>query len=338
MLLEPIEPFGVVVSNYTLDQLAEPQVQARLVDAWHAADGLLVLRGLILTPVELVEVGRVFGDVENMVETRMRPNAIMPGQPEIFLVHNVDFSRKPGGRPKGGDHEVQYPQRRGWHSDQSYRRPPPDASILYCASPAASGQGDTLFCDNATAYDELDDSIRTQVDSMQMLHAASTMGRSEAAVRRNPGVGDAPQGERHKYLAPVAQPVVRVHPVTGRRALYLGTSGQSDWLNGPVIGMQPGPDGAGGAFLRELIHFATAPERVVRHQWRAGDAVLYDNRVLMHSATWFDSELARREMWRLTIHTPAGPGKGLATTGRPSWEVDRWGSDPKQSTEDRAKL
>lgn len=323
MLFEAIRPFGVVVSDYSLTELDEPDVQARLVDAWHAADGLLVLRGLMLKPSELVAVGKVFGAVENMIETRMRPNAIMDEQPEIFLVHNKDFTRKPGGRPEGGDHEVQYPQRGGWHSDQSYRSPPPDASLLYCAAPAVPGQGDTLFCDNARAYDELDDATRLKVESMLMLHSASTMGRTEAAVRRNPGVGDPPQGERQKYLAPVAQPVVRVHPVTGRRALYLGTSGQSDWLDGPVVGMEPGPDGAGGDFLREMIHFATAPERVVRHHWQAGDAVLYDNRVLMHSATWFDAELARREMWRLTIHTPAGPGTGFDTTKRPSWEVDR---------------
>ena len=222
MRLDAIEPFGVVASDFALAELADPSVQARLVDAWHEAQGLLVLRGTILEPPDLVALGKCFGRVENMVETRMRPNAIMDEQPEIFLVHNKDFSRKPGGRPEGGDHEVQYPQRKGWHSDQSYRKPPPDASMLYCASPAAPGQGDTLFCDNAAAFDSLPDSLREQADSLLMLHAASTMGRSEAAVRRNPGVGEPPQGERHKYLAPVAQPVVRTHPVTKRRALYLG--------------------------------------------------------------------------------------------------------------------
>ena len=97
-----------------------------------------------------------------------------------------------------------------------------------------------------------------------------------------------------------------------------------------MVGMEPGPDGAGGDLLRELIHLATAPERVVRHEWQAGDAVLYDNRVLMHSATWFDAELARREMWRLTIHTPAGPGPGFDTSELPSWEINRWGDQGQQ--------
>ena len=115
------KPFGVVVSDYTVAEVHEPDTQARLVNAWHAADGLLVLRGLVLTPAELVALGKVFGTVESMIDTRMRPEAIMDEQPEVFLVHNKDFTRKSGGRPEGGDHLVQYPQRGGWHSDQSYR-------------------------------------------------------------------------------------------------------------------------------------------------------------------------------------------------------------------------
>ena len=93
MRFEPISPFGVVASDYTLAELADPSVQARLVDAWHDAGGLLVLRGTLLSPSELVEAGKIFGRVENMVETKMRPEAIMETHPEIFLVHNVDFSR-----------------------------------------------------------------------------------------------------------------------------------------------------------------------------------------------------------------------------------------------------
>lgn len=322
MRFEPISPFGVVASDYTLAELADPSVQARLVDAWHDAGGLLVLRGTLLSPSELVEAGKIFGRVENMVETKMRPEAIMETHPEIFLVHNVDFSRAVPPRPEAGDHVLRYPERKGWHSDQSYRKPPPDASILYCVTPAAPGQGDTLFCDNAAAYESLAADAQAQVDGVVMLHAAGNMGRGEAAVRANPGVGAPPTEyaqSQAEFLQSVAIPAVRTHPATGKRALYLGTSGQSDWLEGPVVGMEPGPDGAGGRYNAELIRHATKEEGVVRHEWQPGDAVLYDNRVLMHAATWFDKELARREMWRLTIHTPAGPGPELAGE-RPSWE------------------
>ena len=64
----------------------------------------------------------------------------------------------------------------------------------------------------------------------------------------------------------------------------LGTSGQSDRLEGPVVGMEPGPDGAGGRYNASLLHHATDPKRVVRHAWQAGDAVLYDNRVVRTQA------------------------------------------------------
>ena len=149
--------------------------------------------------------------------------------------------------------------------------------------PGAEGQGDTFFCDNAAAFDALSPAEQAEAASRKIIHAAGSLGRSEQNVRKHPGVGAPPSGngiaERIDFLEPQHQPVVRTHPVTRRRALYLGTSGQSDWLEGPVVGMEPGPDGAGGAWMGEHIHRATDPSRVYRHAWQAGDAVLYDNRV-----------------------------------------------------------
>ena len=77
---------------------------------------------------------------------------------------------------------------------------------------------------------------------------------------------------------------MRRHPVTGARSLYL-VMGQADWLEGPIVGLEPGPDGEGGRVLRELMTHATDPRFVYAHEWSAGDLVLYDNRCLMHAAT-----------------------------------------------------
>ena len=77
---------------------------------------------------------------------------------------------------------------------------------------------------------------------------------------------------------------MRRHPVTGARSLYL-VMGQADWLEGPIVGLEPGPDGEGGRVLRELMTHATDPRFVYAHEWAAGDLVLYDNRCLMHAAT-----------------------------------------------------
>jgi taurine dioxygenase len=200
---------------------------------------------------------------------------------------------------------VQFPERKGWHSDQSFRRPPPDGSLLYCARPALPNQGRTLFCDASAAYEGLQQSEAAQVEQMEIIHCITSAGRSEASVRSG-NIQNSRSDEGARYLQPVRQPAVRVHPVTGRRSLYL-VMGQADWLDGPVAGMEPGPDGAGADALRKLMSHATQPRFVYSHEWSAGDCVLYDNRCLLHAATWFDESAARREMWRLTVTGNPGP-------------------------------
>ena len=193
MRFERLQPFGVVATEWALEDLSNPEQSARLVSEWHDAGGLLVLRGRLLEPEALVAVGRTFGEVENMVDTQMRPESIHEEVPEIFLVHNRNFSRAIPARPKDGDHVLQWPQRKGWHSDQSYRKPPPDASIIYCKRPGADGQGDTFFCDNAAAFDALSPAEQAEAAGRFIIHAAGSLGRSEQSVRKHPGVGAPPR-------------------------------------------------------------------------------------------------------------------------------------------------
>ena len=119
MRFERLQPFGVVATEWTLEDLSNPEQSGRLVSEWHEAGGLLVLRGRLLEPEALVRVGHTFGEVENMVDTQMRPESIHEDVPEIFLVHNRNFSRAIPARPKDGDHVLQWPQRKGWHSGAS---------------------------------------------------------------------------------------------------------------------------------------------------------------------------------------------------------------------------
>ena len=115
---------------------------------------------------------------------------------------------------------------------------------------------------------------------------------------------------------PQRQPVARVHPVTGKRALYLCEYGQMDWLEGPFVGMQPGPHGDGAALLAELMAHLTRPEFVYVHEWTPGDLVVWDNRCLVHAATWFDADHEARVMWRTTV----SGNPGAAYAGEPkSW-------------------
>jgi taurine dioxygenase len=92
--------------------------------------------------------------------------------------------------------------------------------------------------------------------------------------------------------------------------------GQMDWLDGPIVGMQPGPHGDGAALLLELMTHLTRPEFVYVHEWTRGDVLVWDNRCLVHAATWFDAEREQRVMWRTTVS--GNPGAAYAGE-RKSW-------------------
>jgi taurine dioxygenase len=110
--------------------------------------------------------------------------------------------------------------------------------------------------------------------------------------------------------------VVRTHPVTGKRALYLCEAGQMDWIQGPFAGLEPGPDGAGAELLYTLMAHYTQPQFTYTHNWDEGDLIIYDNRTLVHAATWFDAEAHPRLMWRTTVF--GNPGEVYAGEAK-SW-------------------
>ena len=274
--------------------------------------GLLLLDGMdamAQTPELLVRLSRGFGtEVENYRETLMAPNMVHATVPEILVVSNgPPVNRAPPPRPEppltaSGDLPVQFPHRRGWHTDQSYRRPPPDISLFLAVSPVPPGQGQTLFADGAAAYDALPPALKARVDDLEGLHVSLNAERSRDEIL----AGRTPRalGPRER---PQRQPVARIHPVTGRRALYLCENRQMDWFEGPFVGLQPGPHGDGAALLDTLMAHLTRPEFVYVHDWRAGDLLVWDNRCLVHTATWFDTTTQLRLMWRTTVSGNPGP-------------------------------
>jgi taurine dioxygenase len=269
-------------------------------------------------PGLLLRLSRIFGpEVENYRLTSTPQNMVHATVPEIFIVSNTPpASRPPPALPDppltaDGQFPTQFPHRRGWHTDQSYRRPPPDISLFLAVLPVRKDQGQTLFADGAAAYDALPPDLKAQIDGLEGLHAQPNTGRSFTAVR----AGEAPR-PLLAHQAPQRQPVVRIHPVTGRRALYLCEYGQMDWVAGPFIGMQPGPDGDGAALLHTLMAHLTRPEFTYVHTWDPGDLVVWDNRCLVHTATWFDAAHEARIMWRTTVS--GNPGVSYAGEAK-SW-------------------
>lgn len=275
------------------------------------AGGLLLipdLQEIAGKPELLVDLSREFGpEVEDYRYTLTSSSSVHASVPEIFMVSNIaPVNRAPPQRPDPpltieGRLPVQYPHRKGWHTDQSYRRPPPDISLFYAVTPVARERGQTLFADCTTAYATLPARLKAKVDGLQGLHCQPGMSRSREAVLAGKEVAEQPP-----HACSQRQPVVRIHPVTGKPALYVCEWGQMDWHEGPFVGMQPGPHGDGAALLDELMAHMTRPEFVYVHEWTVGDLVVWDNRCLVHAATWYDAEKEQRMMWRTTVRGNPG--------------------------------
>ena len=304
--------------------LAEEQATT-FTNHFYRSNGLLLLpdmHGISQQPELLVRLSHVFGlEVENNLDTYTEGNQtlfnIHQTVPEILLVTNLPpICRQPMAKPEppltsDGQFPTRFPHRRGWHTDQSFRRPPPDISLFYAEQPTPKGQGQTLFADGTGAYSTLPATLRKRIQGLEGVHALPGTNRSESAVR---------QGLEPKALLshqmPQRQPLVRIHPVTGKPALYLCEGGQMDWVSGPIAGMQPGPDGDGAALLYELMSHITQPRFTYTHEWQSGDLIIYDNRNLLHAPTWYDAEQYTRIMWRTTVR--GNPGAEYDHV-QPSW-------------------
>ena len=173
-----------------------------------------------------------------------------------------------------------------WHSDSSFRATPAKYSIL-SGRVVSTGGGNTEFADMRAAYDGLDDATRREVDGLVCEHS---LMYSRGAL----GFDQLTEEERAMF-APVRQTLVRTHPVTGRKSLYLSSHA------GSIVGW-PVPEAR--AFLRDLTEHAVQPQFVYVHRWQPFDLVMWDNRQTMHRVRRFDAAQVR-DMRRTTV---AGDG------------------------------
>ncbi len=169
-----------------------------------------------------------------------------------------------------------------WHSDSSFRATPAKYSILSGRAVATNG-GNTEFADMRAAYDALDDRTKAEVEDLICEH-------SLIYSRGSLGFEDLTEAERAMFK-PVRQRLVRTHPVTGRKSLYLSSHA------GGIIGW-PVPEAR--SFLRDLNEHATAERFRYVHQWRQFDLVMWDNRTTMHRVRRFDANEIR-DMRRTTV-------------------------------------
>ncbi len=290
-------------------------------DVLAAAGGLLVVRGLhelANNPDEFLRISQRFGpEVENVRQTLTAERFFHDTVPELMVLSNLPpCQHPPPPRPEpahtpDGALVVSYPHQTNWHTDQSYRRPPPDITLLYAITTPPPDQGQTLFADCTAAFNALPSEVKQQIETLDGIHAMSWIGRRAQDVRT--GVQPKPLLPHQK---PQRQPLVRVHPVTGQRSLYLCDSGQMDFVDGPIAELQPGLKGDGALLIDMLMRHVTQPQFVYAHEWHPGDLVIGDNRCLLHAATWYDADTHPRLLWRTTVR--GNPGLEYADEAR-SW-------------------
>ncbi len=238
---------------------------------------VLVFRGQEITDEQQIAFSQNFGEIEmklgGNIRSEKRVNEL------INDVSNLDNNNKPFDREDRfryfnlGNHL--------WHSDSSFRAVPAKYSLLSGRKVPGQG-GNTEFADMRAAYDALDDKMKAEVDDMICEHS-QIYSRGKLGFTFN--------DEEIDLMKPVRQAMVRTHPVTGRKSLYLSAHA------GAIIGM-PLPEAK--LFLMNLIEFATERRFVYAHNWTQYDLVMWDNRQVMHRARSYD-ETQPRDMRRTTI-------------------------------------
>src|SRR5499427_6087417 len=220
------------------------------------------------------------GPIELAIGTSLRRPEEYRLPPTFADVSNLDRDNKPFARE---DRRRLFAiGNRLWHSDSSFKVVPAKYSLLHARAIPSKG-GNTEFADMRAAYDALDEETKAECEGLICEH-------SQMYSRQLLGFADFTEEER-KRMAPVRQRLVRTHPVTGRKSLYLSSHA------GNIIGW-PVPEAR--AFLRDLTEAATQREFVYIHKWRVGDLVMWDNRQTMHRARPFPVH-EPRDMRRTTL-------------------------------------
>ena len=241
-----------------------------------AEDSVLLFRSQTLDDESQVTFSKRIGVLE-----RSFVDNLGRSRPEITNLSNVDKENNLLG--KGSPRDVLLSGNQIWHTDGSFKIVPSLASALSAREVPPVG-GETEFADMRAAYDALTCKKQRLIQSLRAEH---DFMYSQGRI----GVEYMTEKEKAK-VSPVQHPLVRLHPESGRKAIYAGRHASH------VLGM---PIEEGRALIQELNEFATQPKFVHRHTWQAGDLVLWDNRMVMHRGRSYDDTKYRRIMLRTTL-------------------------------------
>jgi alpha-ketoglutarate-dependent 2,4-dichlorophenoxyacetate dioxygenase len=272
LTMRPLSPvMGVEISGVVVSGPVDDATFAAINDAF-LRHLLVCFPGQTLDQTQHVAFSRRFGDLQVHVLDQYRS----PTHPEIYVLSNVK---------KTGETTGEHPDKGTlvWHSDLSFQARPALATMLYGIEVPKVG-GDTLYANMYAAYDALPEAMKKRIAGLRAIHDL------DASRQR---AGAPPMTEKQRQEAPpVEHPLVRTHPGTRRKCLYISHHAMR------IANM---PEAEGVALLEELMVHATQPQFVCAHRWKQGELVMWDNRCTMHKATGYDARGERRVMNRTVV-------------------------------------
>lgn len=267
-----VEVVGVDVTN--LDSGAFDEIYQAFINR-----GVLVVRGQKLEIPQWLDFCRRFGRLRPHINRARRH----PEYPDLLMLDNLAVAGKQADPRMVKSGYV-------WHSDLGYEKEPAKATGLYSVHIPSSG-GDTLFKSMYDAYDRLPEPLKKRIEGKKALFNYG--GRTKTNLH----LLDKSEHER----PPAMHDLVRVHPETGRKALYPSPN--------QILGIAGASEEESNALLEELLPLVTDSEPDYRHKWQLGDIVIWDNRCVLHRATGDYPLHERRLHWRATIMQQQAAGQ-----------------------------
>ena len=275
---------GAEITGVDLTRPVSDEVFAAIETALNRSS-VVVIRDQKLAPAELVAFARRFGQPQINVRAEVNSAEL----PEVFHVSNVTRDGKPLGSRDAG---------RYWHSDLCYLERPSSVTLLNALEvPERDGvvYGDTLFISAAAAYDALPDAMKRRLAGLRASNSYRQMWNRKAREFGKRALLS--EKELEQYPPDAHHPIVRTHPVTGRKCLFV-CDGYTNRIDGV-------PEAESAALLRTLFEHLQKPEFLYRHRWRANDLLLWDNCAVQHKAVFDYEPPLRRVMQRCTIEGSA---------------------------------
>jgi taurine dioxygenase len=248
---------GAEITGVDLTKVSDAEFE-KIRDAFHEHQ-VIAIRDQKLSPAQLVGFSNRFGPLEDQLNARYT----LPDFPEVLVLSNDMKDGKPIGLIDGGDF---------WHSDSSHREKPSMATILHALKNPKQG-GDTQFASMYAAYDALPDEWKKRIAGLKAVHAVSKLKNKRVKVsERRPDAKD--HYEFQKSIPDQVWPMVRTHPATGKKALYISPRF--------TIGIEGMSEAEADEILDYLFAHQVRPEFTYTHKWKDGDLVIWDNRSVIH--------------------------------------------------------